>query len=122
MLKPTRRKLEVIHLVSTALNETYPDIALPITWIMLYANALNKLKADDNTKSIFAKWLWNALHDIKRNSEELSKIPTEIMIQLAEDIAKEEANSHKLDKVIYFTLRFLSYLYPYPYPSAFHTL
>lgn len=99
-----KEKIEVINTISLAFNEAYIDNQLAISWLLTYAVALNSLNADNTLKLIFIKWIWNALSNLKNaSSDELVKIPPDIMIELVNNIASaEDATGLNLEKVLNF--------------------
>ena len=92
-------KLKAITDVTKLLNELKVDPPFPMPWLMLYLNELNNLGADDEVKSAFNRWAWDALQDANANKDddsELGSVPPSIMIQLANDLApKEEKDKDK---------------------------
>lgn len=76
-----------------------PDFTLP--WLLTYMSGLQKLKADEPTKSKFNKWAWEAFHDPRSassNSADLKNVPPEVMIQFARDIS-DKAKDRDIEKL-----------------------
>ena len=90
-------KLNIISVLTHALVDSRIDPQFSISWLLLYSNALHNLNAEENLRAIFNRWLWASISDLKNNPQELSKIPSPVMIQLAKDVTK---NNHVESKKV----------------------
>lgn len=91
-------KLNVISTLTMALVESRIDPQFPISWLLLYSNALINLNAEQDVKTVFNRWLWNSIGDLKNNPhEQLTKIAPEVLIQLASDDNSNFENQKLID-------------------------
>ncbi len=87
-------KLNLINNLTNTINEMRFDPKFPVSWLLVYLNVLNELNAESNLKSTFNRWTWNSINDLKSNSQELSSMPPQVMIKLAQDIAAYEGTTN----------------------------
>ena len=105
-------KLNVISLLTNTLVDMRIEPNFPISWLLLYTNALHQMNGDAVTKAAFNKWLWASIGDLKNNPQELSKIPPPVMIQLAHDVSKNNVvDKRKVSLLFYVGVLFLAPCY-----------
>ena len=94
-------KLDIITNLTNTIVELRFDPKFPISWLLIYLNTLHDLNADSSLKSIYNRWTWTAINDLKSNSQELSAIPPSLMIKMVQDIsAYDDVSNNEYEKVI----------------------
>jgi hypothetical protein len=92
-------KLQIISAITKKLKELRLEPQFPLPWLLNYLNALHNLDADADVKSAFNHWAWDAMHDLKNDSNELGSIPPSVIEHMAADISPK--NEHDTAKVNY---------------------
>ena len=104
-------KLNVISLLTNTLVDMRIEPNFPISWLLLYTNALHQMNGDAVTMAAFNKWLWASIGDLKNNPQELSKIPPPVMIQLTHDVSKNNlVDKRKVSSFEFFFVGVLWFL------------
>lgn len=80
-------KLKMISNLASTVVELRFEPKFPISWLLVYLNALNELNADPSLRSIFNRWTWNAISDLKNNPRELTAIAPSTMIKMVQDLS-----------------------------------
>ncbi len=95
-----KEKLDIIRNLINIFIDLRIDPEFPISWLLLYAEELNRLNADSYLKSTFIRWCWNALNGLKPNSNELSEMLPSTFIHLVNEVLYDtDTNKNDLNKV-----------------------
>lgn len=96
-------KFNVIKQLANTIVELRFEPKFPISWLQVYLNALHEIKADQHTKTTFNRWTWNAINELKGNSQDLNAIPPDVMEKMVQDIAAFEGiSNNEYEKVRFF--------------------
>jgi hypothetical protein len=98
-------KLDMIKTLTGTLAENHVDPKFSLPWLLIYLHELQKSKnADEATKAAFNKWAWEAFNEspvrpASAGHEKLGNVPSSVMIQFVNDIAKQKHSDSDIQKV-----------------------
>jgi hypothetical protein len=86
--KSSQTKLKYIQTMETILltfDEIYTETRFSLVWLFACLNELCKTakpQTEPKLKSTILKWIWDSINSVNMNSNELNKIPIQVMTQI----------------------------------------